>query len=278
MHLRRNVLPLLAVVMLSACGQKSAGEPSGQVVATVDGQEITAAELKLELGSDIGGQTLEAATNAALKSLVARKLLSQEAANRGLDKTPEAAMMKNRAQEAAMIELLRQALVKAQPDVSLQDAQAYITNNPELFDKRRLLSLDKLVVAQSPSEVTRQLEPLTSLAAVEALLSANNVGFVRTGTVLDTVTLAPQAAEKLAGLGVGEVLIFTAPNGGLEISQINAVRTEPLTGPDAVRIAQGILKQRAAEGVQGLMDQIVKDGQAKVKINPELVAKPAPAK
>jgi hypothetical protein len=124
----------------------------------------------------------------------------------------------------------------------------------------------------------KQLEPLNDLTQIEAVLTANNASFVRTATVLDTVGLAPGAADRIKNLGENEVLIFTTPGGGIEISQIVGVRSEPLSGPEAVRVARRMLTQeRTRNDVRQAMDSIVKAGEKKVKYNPKFL-KPQPGK
>jgi EpsD family peptidyl-prolyl cis-trans isomerase len=261
---------------LSGCGNGGASEPGGQVIATVDGEEITTAELKFELGDDIGNLSMEQATKAALTALISRKLLAAEAKTRGLDKSPTAAMARKRADELADILLLQQSIAKNVQKVWDRDAEGYITANPAKFENRRLLSVNQLLVTRTFPALTKKIEPLNDLGQIEAVLTANNADFVRTATVLDTVRMAPTAADRIKNLGLNDVLLFTTPSGGLEISQIVGVRSEPLAGAEATRIARGILtQQRNNEEVQRAMDDIVKAGEKKVKYNPKFSTKSA---
>src|SRR4029079_16187186 len=70
-------------------------EPTGQVVATVNGQEITLRELNAELGAappPIDPKAAKAAEQAALRSIIGRKVLAGAAREQGLDKTPDFAL------------------------------------------------------------------------------------------------------------------------------------------------------------------------------------------
>lgn len=81
-------LMALSCALLAACGAK---EPTGQVVATLDGKEITALELRNELG---GYQAPDApsrkrAEQAALDAILSRKAVAEAARKAGVEKTPE---------------------------------------------------------------------------------------------------------------------------------------------------------------------------------------------
>jgi EpsD family peptidyl-prolyl cis-trans isomerase len=275
--MKARIAILTLGVLLASCGGKGEA-PTGQVVATVDGQEITAAELKLELdGAPTEGPAAAAAQQAALQNLVARKLLVAEAKRRDLDNTPVAAMLKKRAEDAAVVQLLQRSVAEGVPKVSDDEVSEYIRSHPTTFAQRRLISVNQLLVPAVDRNLVKQMEPLKTLSEVEDLLNRNNIKFLRSANVLDSVRLSPDAASKIASLPNGEVIIM--PSGsGAQVSQIVSSRTEPLTGAEAEQFARLLLtRQRTMSQVQEAMGQIVKGGQSKVKINPDYAPK-APAK
>lgn len=275
--MKARVAILTLGVLLASCGGKGEA-PTGQVVATVDGQEITAAELKLELdGAPTEGPAAAAAQQAALQNLVARKLLVAEAKRRDLDNTPVAAMLKKRAEDAAVVQLLQRSVADGVPKVSDDEVSEYIRSHPTTFAQRRLITVNQLLVPAVDRNLIKQMEPLKTLSEVEELLNRNNIKFIRSANVMDSVRLSPDAAAKIASLPNGEVIIM--PSGsGAQVSQIVSSRTEPLTGTEAEQFARMLLtRQRTMSQVQEAMGQIVKSGQSKVKINPDYAPK-APAK
>jgi EpsD family peptidyl-prolyl cis-trans isomerase len=275
--MKARVAILTLGVLLASCGGKGEA-PTGQVVATVDGQEITAAELKLELdGAPTEGPAAAAAQQAALQNLVARKLLVAEAKRRDLDNTPVAAMLKKRAEDAAVVQLLQRSVADGVPKVSDDEVSEYIRSHPTTFAQRRLITVNQLLVPAVDRNLIKQMEPLKTLGEVEELLNRNNIKFIRSANVMDSVRLSPDAAAKIASLPNGEVIIM--PSGsGAQVSQIVSSRTEPLTGTEAEQFARMLLtRQRTMSQVQEAMGQIVKSGQSKVKINPDYAPK-APAK
>ena len=79
---------LLACIALSGCGMIGGDKaPKGQVVATVNGEEITVTELNRELAGAAPANPAErkAAEQAALESIITRKLVAQASKDQNLD-------------------------------------------------------------------------------------------------------------------------------------------------------------------------------------------------
>jgi len=272
----KRTISLLAVgLMLASCGHK-AKAPKGQVVATVDGQEITAAQLRLEVGDAPNNPAQAAlAQKAALQNLVTRKLLVAEAKKRDLEKSPIAAMLRARAEDMALVQLLQMNIAGKVPKVSDEEVRDFISAHPATFAQRRLISVDQLLVPQIDSKLIKQMEPLKTMPDVEALLNANKIQFVRSAAVLDTLNLNPDVATKIAGMGTDDIMVM--PNGaGAQVARITSTRIEPLSGDEAEKIARLLLmRQRGATQVREALTQIVKNGQSKVSINPDYLPKTA---
>jgi hypothetical protein len=103
-----------ACVALSACGEGKAKEPSGQVVATVDGQEVTLRELRAEMGNLTSSDPNQRRQleQAALQAIVQRKILAKAAQEQKLDKSPDYALFKQRAIELSLVQALQENLIK----------------------------------------------------------------------------------------------------------------------------------------------------------------------
>ena len=104
----KSVIPFLAgaaLLALAACGDKS---PQGQVVATVNGEEITAQEVNAE------AQALNLPANAnreavlpqILQRVLDRKLLVGVARERKMDKSPDFLIQRRRAEETVLATML----------------------------------------------------------------------------------------------------------------------------------------------------------------------------
>lgn len=254
--------------MLSACGG-SGGTPTGQVVATVDGQEITANELRMELGGAKAGtpEAQKELERRALQSIINRKLLAKAAADQKLDQAPEFAMQKAKADELVAISALERKLSAAVPQPSKQEAERFVSDHPDSFAQRKLFVVDQVVAPGVPQAVLREMQPLKTLDQVEQLLTQRGVPHQRAVGAIDGATSDPEMVKKIAALPPGEV--FVVPNqGGVLINQVREARTDPFTGDRAVAIAQQMLRQRkTGEMVRNQMQQIALQGASTVKYN-----------
>lgn len=270
----RQISLATAVVLLAACN-RGGSAPQGQVVATVNGHEITTSQLRLEVGNAPSDPAAAAAAqNAALQTLINRQLLVDEARRRGVDKSPMAAMVKQRAEDLALVQLLQMGLAQGVPTVSNDDIKAFIDSHPSSFSDRKLISVDQVVVPSIKTEIVKQMQPLNTMDEVLALLNKNNVRYVNSAAVLDTVNMDPTAASKILALGPNSVFITPAGMGGINVSHISGLRAAPLSGEEANMAARLMLTQQRSKAQVGqALEEIVKAGQSKVKINPAYLPK-----
>jgi EpsD family peptidyl-prolyl cis-trans isomerase len=263
---------ILLAFMVAACGGKG-DAPSGQVVATVDGEEVTLAELKAEMGTDTNDQAVQAQ---ALERIIARKLLAAEARRQKLDSTPLAAIVRNQAEETALAQLLARKITDGVPKVSDDEVNEFLRSFPSSVTDRRLLSVEQFFVPNLPAPVLEEIKKVKTMDAAEAILNANKVVFRRTVSNMDTVSLDPGFAQQLVSTEGTD--IFVIPNGQTaEIGRIVSSRTEPITGEQARTAARTImLRQRSAEMVNNSLSRVIAEGRRKVQINPQFEQKAKP--
>lgn len=133
-------LALALALLAGACGRSApAPAPAGQVVARVDGVEITRRELAFELEADpqwrgLGGI---AAQRGALAALVERKLLAAAAQRAQVDRDPDFLLARRRMGEQLLAARLADRLADetAVPDEAALDR--FIGANPALFGPPR---------------------------------------------------------------------------------------------------------------------------------------------
>lgn len=260
-------------LMVAACGGKG-DVPSGQVVATVDGQEITMADLKAEMGTETGNDAASQAQ--ALERIIARKLLAAEARKQELDSTPLAAVMKTQAEETALAQLLARKVTEGVPKVSDDEVDEFLRSFPASVTDRRLLAVDQFFVPNMPPKVLEEIAKVKTMEAAEAILNANKVMFRRTVSNIDTITLDPIYAGQIVDTQGTD--IFVMPVGQTaEIGRVVSSRPEPITGDAARQAARTILmRQRSIEMVNNSLGKVIEEGRRKVQVNPQFRGKAAP--
>ena len=233
------------LVMASGCSKK----PGGQVVAVVNGEEITQQELNAELGNAHIPSNVDQkkVMPALLQRVVDRKLITQLAKNDGLDKTPVYL-----AQSRILSEnlLANQYAGKIAKTITLPDAAAidsFISGNPTIFSQRKRYTLNQIVFNQPADPAFLQkLGPAHSLDAIAALLTASQVQFARGTGKLDTGAIPPEIATRINALPAGEPFLLP-DNGRIVASVIQSAEPLPVTPEQARPIAVNVLRQKALQ-------------------------------
>jgi EpsD family peptidyl-prolyl cis-trans isomerase len=258
----------LVLVILAAAASGCHRTPSGQVAATVDGDEITVSELRMEMA---GAPQTPQMQQAALQQLIGRKLLLKEAERQKLDDGPAAAAARSRAEETALAQLLGSKLAsQANVDTSQNAIDQFISSHPTQFAGRKLISAEQLVVSGGTPALLAQISGLKSLPAVEAMLTQANVPFIKTQAVIDTAVLPPEVATKIASLSSDQIFAAPAQNGAIQVSRVLGSRPLPLAGDEARTAARSLIERTRNDAAQARMRSIVEQGQKRVWIDPSL--------
>lgn len=233
----------LAVVMVGGC-QKHVG---GQVVAVVNGEEITQQEFNGELGTVASAPNgdKQAFMRQVLQHLVDRKLLVQQAKADGIDRSPEYLNQVIRGQDELAVKLLAAKLTKTIPVPDSAAVAQFIASNPTMFNARKVYTLDQIVFpANVDPKTLHALEPAHTLDAVASVLSAHGVQMERGKGQMDSATLPKAMIDRISSLPAGEPFVIQ-DKGRFVASVIAASNAAPMPGPQATAIATNALRQKA---------------------------------
>lgn len=280
---RGLLLAASACLALSGCGPKP---PSGQVVATVKGKEVTSVELNNEMNGfqAPNAQIRKAAEIQALNQILVRKVLAQAAEKAGIAKTPAFAQQEQRLHETLLIQDWQAQLTKAVPPPSHEEVEKFVADHPDMYAQRKIFEVDQLRFPRPNNpEVIKGLQPLKTLEAVAALMTANKVPF-RTGrSEVDALALDPSVVDQIVKLPPGEVFIVPA-NNLLVANHIVSTRVEPIVGEAATQHATAFLKNlRTQEAVRKQFGTVLAAGKKDIVYSkayqppPEAKAAAAPA-
>jgi len=261
---KKTVLVLGAVSMAALLGgcEKKVG---GQVVAVVNGQEITQQELNAELN----GQPIppnadrKVVMQQLLQRVIDRKLLVGKAKEQGLDKSPTYLAQVQRAEDAVLIDMLASNVAKGLPVPDAAAANQFMTNNASLFSGRKRYQLDQ-VTFQAPNDpaLAEKLKPAKTLAEVETVLKGAGIQYQRGTAQLDTAALPPVIAARIAGLPAGEPFLVPQ-NGQMVVNVIRSTEAVPVPAAQAQPAAIELLRR---QGVEQAMRKQAEDARAKAKI------------
>ncbi len=253
--------------------------PTGQVVATVDGREITLRELNAEMGtaSYPDPKTRKAAEQVALRNIVARTVLANAARAQGLDKTPDFALQKQRAIDTVLAQALQQKLIASVPQPTKEEAQSFVSSHPDTFLERKVFVVDQIRMPRVPVEVLKTLEPLKTMEEIEAVLSKDNIPHQRGDATLDAVGADPRLVEFVIKLPPNEVFVLPS-NEGLLVNRIKETKVIPFTGDPATEYAtKWLTRQRTQDSVSRSFNQLLTASASKIQFNKDY-APPKPVK
>lgn len=248
-------LSLMALGM-AGCHKK----PEGQVVATVNGDEVTRRDLVSELQA-AGGQSaddLKAVQPQLVESVINRKLLVQEAKRENLDKNPQYLSALQRTQEVLLAQMLAQTWTARAKAAKPAEVQAFIAQNPLMFGQRKLLLVNEIGVPGN-GVTNAQLANLHSNDQIAAFLNARKQKFQRGVRTVDTLTLPGEFAQKLVAQ-LGKEPIAIRNGNAVAISQVLQMRDAPIPSDQQTKVAQmAIQRQRSLTEASSEVKQL-RDG------------------
>lgn len=251
-----------AVMSLQACN----AQPTGQVVAVVNGEEITQAELNAEIAelpANIGGNK-DAIRSQILQQIIDRRLMAQIAQEEGFDRDPEFLTRERRLRETLLVQMYGQ---KQAQTVRVPDSAAvkkYLADNPGKFSERANYLVDQIVfdIPNDP-KVLKALEADKSLADVEQTLTQFNIKFTRGANSLDTVNVPTRMLEQILALPASEPFVIPS-QGRVTVSVITGRQPVPTNEQEAAPLAA---QEMRAQDLNKILKTRLDEARAKADIS-----------
>jgi EpsD family peptidyl-prolyl cis-trans isomerase len=244
----------VAILALSACGD-SKKAPSGQVVATVDGKDVTIHELNAEIalipnrGGDAPRKLVE---SVALARVIERKMLADEAEKRKLDKNPQFLLAKGRMEESLLVQALQSDIQQKVSPTTREAAQKFVADSPQVFGDRKIFTLDQIQFLRPANIDQLPFKDAKTMAEVEKILIDANIEYRRAPQQLDSLTVNPKLTNEIIKLSAnsnGEPFMFAdqpagAPAPVIYVNNVTNTKTLPFTGEKAISYAQNLLQRQ----------------------------------
>ena len=241
------IVTAFIALAVSSCQKKA----SGQTVAVVNNEEITAAELNDQLASqpNVGAGANKQVRNAALEALINRKLLSQQAKSEGIDKSPEYLNRLRRGTDDLLIGMLLQRRIGTAQVPSEQEINSFEAGHPQMFAAREKWTLSQIVYPlPKDSALTAKLSAAKSLDEVAAILTGAGIQFTRGTKDLDTALFPNALYQQIAKLPAGEP--FIAPGLDKAVASVITARSPSPTPADQARpIAVNLMRREQSDKI-----------------------------
>jgi EpsD family peptidyl-prolyl cis-trans isomerase len=239
------MIPMLGACLLSlaSCGDK---EPGSDAVATVNGYEITTAELNHELAQQgVANAQDPAAARAALEAIVNRKLLADLATERELDRTPEIILAEQRLREQLLANAAIRILAPPGRAPDSKEVTNFVANLEEVGRQRTIFQIQGLRFAvPSDQAVMRSLEQAQTFEAVAQALERAKVPTQPSNLTWDSAAMPSELVRQLDALPEGEPFVIAQPEGALA-GVIRQKQSQALTAEQARELGNAAVGQQA---------------------------------
>lgn len=269
----RLALAGAALISLQACSS----EPTGQVVAVVNGEEITQQELNAEIAElpapPVGDK--EAIRRQILQQIIDRRLMAQVAKEDGLDRDPMYIIRERRLKEELLVQMYG---VKTADTVRVPDAASvkkYLAENPGKFSQRTAYLVDQISFDfPSDQKILKALEADKSLADVEETLKSFKIDYSKGANSMDSGNIPTPVLNQILALPAGEPFIIPM-QGKVVVSVITGRQPVPTTEQQASPMAAQTMR---AESIGKVLRTRLEEAKTKANISYQDGLAPLPKK
>lgn len=228
-------------------------KPGGQVIATVNGQEITSQDLQAEARSNAA--LAQADSSVLLQRVVARALLAQAAHSRGMDRYPGYPSDIARLKQDLIAQRLVRSSLKPPPTPTDADLAKIMADNPYAFARRENVTVDDITM-QPPAGSVESLESLKYPSDIMGRLTRLSIPNSRRTVTLDTAKVPVALAERLSTMPIGELFFVHNDN---QLSAMTVTERSPAAVPpqEATATATQIFEGTKVQGqIEALVSQL----------------------
>ncbi len=268
MYRKNSILPVtLLVVFLSGCGGEDKTGKDGQVVAKVNGDEVTVHQLNYELGllGQAATQNTEQVARQTLEQLVNQQLVVQKAVTEKMDRDPRVMQALEHAKSKVLVQAYMSKVAgRDSTPPSKQEVGDYYSKHPELFAERRIYQIREILLDKSvpTAELQSRVKSSKSLEELMGWLEEKKVQMKSDVLVKSAEQLPSEMLSRLYQMRQGQVMAIEAPN-NISLFILMAARNQPLSEAQAApAIENFLLNQKRGK----LADGEVKRLRAEAKI------------
>ncbi|MBB5190810.1 EpsD family peptidyl-prolyl cis-trans isomerase [Silvimonas terrae] len=241
------ILALAVTAALSGCkNDTQANAPPSQVLARVNGDEITVNQLNYLLASQksVDDQTRQR----MLENLVTQDVLVQKAVEAKLDRDPRVLSSIEFSRRQILAQAMLSKEVGTPQPVTDADVQKFYAERPELFEKRNIYTLDSYLVANNTltDAVKKQLDSVHTPQDMRATLQAAGITFREAQERTPPEKMPQQLLKVVTPLKAGDVAIVVQ-NDQAMLVLLDSVQPVPASLKDATPAIQAYLQQERAQ-------------------------------
>jgi EpsD family peptidyl-prolyl cis-trans isomerase len=235
---------LSSALLVGGCGKKenaNAKEKNDQVVAKVNGEEITIHQVNFQLSrmGQMSQEQAKLASKQVLANLVTQEMLKQKALEAKLDQDPMILQALDLSKDQLLAQAYLQKTIEKAPKASTNEIDVFYKDHPELFENRRVFRLQELVVNISKDKFQEASDNLRTktIDEIASWLKDKKYSFSVNSNVKVAEEIPMELLNRLQTLKDGAILLV--PNDKtFNILQVVASQTQPISRSKATPIIE----------------------------------------
>ncbi len=248
-----------------AAGPKKVESGKTQIVAKLDGREITVSELRTEMARLGLSPNQPGAERIALENVINRALLATAARHANMHKKPEGLRRMRAAQEQALADLYL-STASQPPEPTMTEIEDFILDNPTFFSKRRVYTFNVLSLPTAAfvgEDLTPLFDDTPDFADLKSHLDRSRASYAQS-SVMQPSNAFPEAIRlQLSEYGVNDNIVIKSED-ETQIMKIVALKKAPLPADAAPAFARRALLEN---GANERANRLVEGLKAKAKIS-----------
>ena len=239
---------LLALLALSACGKGDATH-SGQVVAKVNGEEITIHQVNAAMArfGKLDETQAKEASQKVLNSLIDQQLLLKKAAEKKLERDPAVMQALEGAKRQVLSQAYLEKMMQSVGKPSASEVHDYYAQHPGLFENRRIYKFQEILLENSNPEALKaakeKLDQGKGLGDFVKWLRTENIAFKADETVKPAEKFPMEMLLRVQSLKVGQMAMVSSDQGALILNLV-AARDQPVTEAQAKPAIEAFLTNK----------------------------------
>jgi len=251
--LNKSTAFIAATLLMFGCSKPSGQSNPTQVVAKVNGKEISVHQINQALKNSPGlnVQNMNLARKEVLEKLIDQQIAVEQAESEKLDRNPDVVMAIDSAKRQIIANAYVSQLISNSIKVSETDIQKYYDENPALFSQRKIYFFEDMLIENKENmKLTGAEETLKFRSSQEFTdwLKSKNYNFAGGYYVRPAEQIPLDILSKISSLNVGDAVILGAQN-NLHAIYITNVQQVPVKLEDAKPAIKTYLTNTAARAL-----------------------------
>ncbi len=239
-----HLLAVIGILILGGCEQRI--QNSGQVLARVNGDEISVHQVNFALQYSRQRNAAPNASQLILENMISRQLAVQEAVSLGLDRNPDVMMRLEEARLEALASAYAAEISRQLLPIHDGEVETFYQDNPALFAKRRIYRLREITVPvgdEAYKAIKEELSKAPPSNKTLAWMRRQTSGLTEQTVMRPSNDLPVDIAKRLMSVDTGGWQLFESPI-GLLLYEVQSFETSPVSLTDATpRIRENLNRE-----------------------------------